>query len=198
MAQDTSTAKTPATEPPPSGAGDNLGARIERHLRDHKLKYILQGIGFIIAGILAVMLSGTTALHTEFVIGIALLMTGMLQLALTLTSKMHWWSLLSAALSIATGLLILWKPFAVLMSIVMLLAVFMTLESLFELFLALRFRPLRNWGWMIFSSAATFLMAIILWIGYPAFDLLYLGWIVAVNFVLYGLALLMLVWSVAS
>ncbi|MBU6475358.1 MAG: DUF308 domain-containing protein [Alphaproteobacteria bacterium] len=184
-----------SAETPPR---DGMGARIERHLREHKLKYILQGTGFITAGVLAVMLSGTTALHTEFVVGIALLATGLLQLVLTLKSKMHWWSLLSASLSVVAGLLILWKPFAVLMSVVALLAVFMTLESLFELFLALRFRPLRSRGWMIFSSAVTFLMALILWIGYPAFDLLYLGWIVAVNFVLYGLALLMLVWRVSS
>jgi hypothetical protein len=33
---------------------------------------------------------------------------------------------------------------------------------------------------------------------YPAFDVFYLGWVVAINLILYGLSLLMLVWRIAS
>ncbi len=176
----------------------SLRERLEQHLRDHRGKYIFQGVAVIIAGVLSAALSGTTVLHTELLIGIVLLVTGMFQLALTLKSKMHWWSLLSAVLSIVVGALILWKPFPVLIFVVTLLAVFMVLEGVFELLLAFRFRPVRRWGWMTFSGIVTLTMAVVLWIGYPAFDVLYLGWIVAVNFVLYGLSLLMLVWRVAS
>lgn len=175
-----------------------LDKRISDHLNDHRNKYIYQGIAFIVAGILAAMVPSTTALHTELLIGVIFLAIGIFQLVLTLKSMMHWGSILSAGLSIIIGLLIVWKPFDVLISIVTLLAVFMTLEGIFELFLAFRFRPLRSWGWMIFSSVVTLLMAAVLWIGYPTFDVLYLGWIVAVNLILYGLSLLMLVWGVAS
>ncbi|MBI3440206.1 MAG: DUF308 domain-containing protein [Proteobacteria bacterium] len=181
-----------------TGEISSVGERVEQHLRDHKGKYIFQGVGFVTSGILAATLSSTTALHTELLIGVVLLMTGIFQLVLTLKSKMHWWSLLSACLSIIVGTLILWKPFPVLISIVTLLAVFMTIEGLFELFLAFRFRPVHRWSWMIFSSIITLTMAAVLWIGYPTFDVLYLGWIIAINLVLYGLSLLMLVWRVAS
>jgi len=176
----------------------HLGERIEQHLREHRGKYIFQGVAFIIAGILSATLSGNTALHTELLIGIVLLVTGIFQLVLTLKSKMHWWSLLSSGLSIIAGTIILWKPFPVLISVVTLLAVFMALEGLVEMFLAFRFRPARRWGWMTFSSIMALTMSAVLWIGYPAFDVLYLGWIVAINFVLYGLSLLMLVWRAAS
>jgi uncharacterized membrane protein HdeD (DUF308 family) len=165
-----------------NGGLGHLGERVEQHLRDHKGKYIFQGIIFIVAGVLSAMLSSVTVLHTELLVGIVLLVTGMFQLVLTLKSKMHWWSLLSAGLSIFVGLFIVWKPFPVLISIVTLLAVFMT----------------RSWNWMIFSSIVTLTMAVVLWVGYPTFDILYLGWIVAVNLILYGLSLLMLVWGVAD
>jgi len=183
---------------PMSGGISHLGERIEQHLRDHRGKYIFQGVAFIIAGILSATLSGNTALHTELLIGVVLLVTGIFQLVLTLKSKMHWWSLLSAGLSIIAGTLILWQPFRVLISVVTLLAVFMALEGLFEMFLAFHYRRVRRWGWMSFSSIVTLTMSAVLWIGYPAFDVLYLGWIVAINFVLYGLSLLMLVWRVVS
>jgi len=140
----------------------------------------------------------TTTLNVELIIGVILLLTGVLQLILSLRSKMHWWSLLSAALSIVVGIVMLWKPLPVLLTLVTLLALFMTLEGLFELLLAWRFRPARHWHWMIFSGAMTLVLAVILWIGYPVLDVLYLGWVIAINLVLYGLSLIMLAWRSAS
>lgn len=175
-----------------------LNERVEQHLLRHKRKYILQGVGFIVTGILSATLSSATALHTELLIGVALLATGVFQLVLTLKSQMHWWSLLSACLSIVAGAVIVWKPFPVLIAVVTLLVVFLMLEGMCELFLASRFRPARSRGWMTFSGIVTLVMAAVLWIGYPTFDVLYLNWIVAINFVLYGLSLLMLVWRTAE
>ncbi len=180
------------------GGSGNLDELVEQQLRDHKGKYIFQAFVFIVSGIMAATLSSITAIHTELLIGVILMVTGLFQLALTFKSKMHWWSLLSAGLSIVIGTLIVWKPFVVLISVVTLLAIFMTLESLFELFLAFRMRLKKGWGWMVFSSAVTLIMAFILWIGYPTFDVLYLGWIVGINMILYGLSLLMLVWGLAA
>jgi len=175
-----------------------LRARFERELRIHKGKYIFQATIFIILGILAAALPGATALSAELLIGTVLLMSGVFQLVLTLKSHMHWWSVLSALLSIVVGTIMVWKPFAGLLAIVTLIAIFMTMEGIFELMLAWQFRPLRNWSWMLFSGVVTLVLAAILWIGFPAFDVLYLGWVIAINLILYGLSLMMLVWRVVS
>ena len=177
---------------------EGLRARFEQELRQHKGKYIFQGTVFIVLGILAGALPAATALSVELMIGVVLLMSGVFQLVLTLKSHMHWWSILSALLSVAVGTVMVWKPFAGLLAIVTLLAIFMTMEGLFELLLAWQFRPVRNWSWMLFSACITLALAALLWIGFPAFDVLYLGWVVAINFILYGLSLMMLVWRVAS
>ncbi len=175
-----------------------LSMRLEEELRNHKAKYIIQGLIFVIAGVLAASMPAATALNVELLVGAILLLTGILQMALTIRSRMHWWSALSAFLSIGIGVLMLWKPFPVLLAFVTLLALFMTLEGIFELFLAFQFRPLRNWNWMLFSAVITLVLAAILWIGFPAFDILYLGWVIAANLLLYGLSLLMLVWRVGA
>jgi uncharacterized membrane protein HdeD (DUF308 family) len=175
-----------------------LRARFEENVRTHKSKYIFQGTVFIICGILAAALPAATALSVELMIGVVLAFSGIFQLVLTIKSKMHWWSLLSALLSIAVGTIMIWRPLAGLLAVVTLLAIFMTAEGIFELLLAWQFRPLRNWSWMLFSGIVTLILAIILWIGFPAFDVLYLGWVVAINLILYGVSLMMLVWRVAS
>jgi uncharacterized membrane protein HdeD (DUF308 family) len=177
---------------------ESLRTRFEQELRTHKSKYIFQGTLFIILGILAAALPAATALSVELMTGVVLLMSGVFQLVLTLKSKMHWWSLLSALLSITVGAIMIWKPLEGLLAIVTLLAVFMTLEGIFELLLAWQFRPVRNWSWMLFSGIVTMALAVILWLAFPAFDVLYLGWVVAINFILYGLSLMMLVWRVAA
>ena len=177
---------------------DALGTRVEQELRNHKGKYIFQGMIFVLGGALVAVFPGVTALNTELLIGVVLLLTGGFQLILTLRSKMHWWSLLSACLSIVIGTVILWKPLPVLLTLVTLLAIFMTLEGLLELLLAFQFRAVRNWRWMLFSGGITLILAAVLWIGFPAFDVLYLSWVIATNLIFYGLSLLMLVWKIAS
>jgi uncharacterized membrane protein HdeD (DUF308 family) len=177
---------------------DTFAARIEQELRDHKSKYIFQGLGFVLAGILAATFPSTTALNVELIIGAILLLTGVFQLILTLKSRMHWWSILSAGLSIGIGFVMLWKPLPFLLAFVTVLAFFMTIEGLLELLLAFQFRPVRNWSWMLFSGIVTLVLAAMLWIGFPVFDILYLGWVIAINLVFYGLSLLMLVWRSAS
>ena len=173
---------------------DSFAERIERELRDHKGKYIFQGIVFVIAGVLAAAFPAVTAITVELIIGVILLLTGGFQLVLTLKSGMHWWSLLSAGLSIGFGALMLWQPLPMLLAFVTLLAIFMTIEGVLELLLAFQFRPIRNWKWMLFSGSVTLLLAVMLWIGFPIFDVLYLGWVIAINLLFYGLSLLMLVW----
>ncbi|HUO03918.1 MAG TPA: DUF308 domain-containing protein [Candidatus Binataceae bacterium] len=180
------------------GDSEALAARVEQELRNHKGKFIVQGMVFILAGALAAGLPGATALNTELVIGVILLLTGAFQMILTLRSKLHWWSLLSAGLSIAIGIVILWKPLPVLLTIVTVLAIFMTLEGLLELMLAFEFRGARNWRWMLFSGIISLVLAAVLWIGFPGFDLFYLGWVIAVNLICYGVSLLLLVWKIAA
>ncbi len=188
-------AKTAITAP---GGLAGLGERISAELRTHKGKYIFQASTFIVSGILTAALPGATSLNTELLIGIALLVTGIFQAVLTLQSKAHMWSLLSALLSIIFGAVILWKPLVVLQTVVTAIALFMTIEGLLELFIAFEFRPVRNWHWMLASGGFTLLLATITWIGFPAFDILYLSWVIAANLIMYGLSLLMLVWRAAS
>jgi uncharacterized membrane protein HdeD (DUF308 family) len=181
-----------------TGNFEALTERVTQELKSHKGKYIFQGTAFIIFGVLAAALPVATALSAELLIGVVLLLSGIFQLVLTIKSRMHWWSLLSSCLSMIIGILMVWKPLAGLLAVVTLMAVFMTIEGIFELFLAFEFRPVRNWNWMLFSGIITLILAAILWIGFPAFDVLYLGWVIAINLILYGLSLLMLVWRIAS
>lgn len=175
-----------------------LNRRITDNIRRHRGLYIFQGVLFILCGILAAVLPGATALGMGILIGALLLVSGAAQLFMTLKSEIHWWSVLSALLSLIAGGIMIFDPFAGLIALVTLVAVFLTLEGVFEILLAFQFRPVRNWWWMLLAGIVTLILAALLWIGFPALGILYLGWMVALNLLLYGVAILMLAWKVTK
>ncbi len=177
---------------------DSLRSNTEKELHDHKGKYTLQGVVFIVAGVIAAAFPAATAINVEMIVGAILLLTGVLQFILALQSKMHLWALFSACLSIGFGIVMLWQPLPMLLAFITLMAIFMTLEGALEVLLSFQFRPARNWKWMLSSGIITLMLAVALWIGYPLFDILYLGWVIAINLIFYGLSLLMLVGNAAQ
>lgn len=172
-----------------------LNKQIKENISRHKGWYIFQGVLFIICGLLAALLPGATALGMGVLVGTLLLVSGAFQLIITLKSKIHWWSVLSALLSLIAGSIMLFDPFAGLVALVTVIAVFLTIEGIFEILLAFQFRPVRNWWWMLVAGIVTLFLAALLWAGFPALGILYLGWMVAVNLLLYGFSLLMLMWN---
>ncbi len=172
-----------------------LRRQITENIKEHRGWYIFQGVLFVVCGILAAILPGATALGMGILIGALLLVSGAIQLFMTFKSKIHWWSILSALLSLIAGGIMVFEPFAGLIALVTIVAIFLTVEGVFEILLAFKFRPVSNWWWMLLAGIVTLILAILLWVGFPELGILYLGWIIAINLLLYGISLLMLVWK---
>jgi uncharacterized membrane protein HdeD (DUF308 family) len=180
-------------------SGNNLsefGAIIGERVRAHKGWYVVQGIIFIIFGILAAILPAATAIGVDILVGAILLISGIFQLVASLKVKMHWWSTLSSLLSIIIGGLMLWNPFTGIVALVLLVAVFLLIEGVIEVLIALQFRPVKNWGWILFSGITALLLSAILWFGFPFLGMVFIGYMVAINLIFYGVSLLMLARSV--
>jgi uncharacterized membrane protein HdeD (DUF308 family) len=171
--------------------------RMEQHIRDHRGWYVFQGAIFLIFGFLAGILPGVTAFSAALFIGAMLLITGIFQLIGSVRARMHWWAFLSALLSIVIGGWMWWMPLEGMLALVMAVAIFFAVEGVLEILLALEFRPARNWGWMLASGIATLVLSALLWSGFPTLSVFYLGILIAINFIFYGISLLMLTASVS-
>lgn len=169
--------------------------RLEAGIREHRGWYMFQGAVFVLAGMLAVILPNATAIGFELLIGALLLVSGAVQGVASLRSSMHWWSLLSALLSIVVGLLLLFNPMAGTIALATVLAVFLSIEGIVEIFLSLQYRPMRNWGWLLASGMVSLLLAALLFAGWPEITVLFMGIIIGINLIIYGAALLALVAS---
>lgn len=172
-----------------------LRSDIESNINHHRGWYIFQGIAFLGFGILAIILPVLTALSAALFVGALLFITGIVQLVASFQSRMHWWSALSAILSIVVGGWMLWMPMSGVLALVIATAIFFAAEGIFEIMMALEFRPAYNWGWMMASGIAALVLFVLLWVGFPDLSVFYLGVLIAINFIFYGISLLMLMAS---
>lgn len=179
-----------ATVNDPTNPLTEVSVEITQRISEHKGWYIFQGIVFVIAGILAIILPSVTAIGFGILIGVLLLVSGFIQAIASLSSKSHWWTLVSALLSLVVGTLMVFNPVAGTVALATILAIFLVLEGITELFLAFQFKPVKNWGWLLLSGLISLLLAFIVFAGWPGASLVVLGIIIGINLLLYGMALL--------
>lgn len=168
----------------------DISARMNKQISEHRSWYIFQGTAFVIAGVLAIILPNVTAIGFSVLIGAVLFASGFIQAIAAFTAKSHWWAIISAVLSLSVGGWMIFNPVAGSVALATILAIFLLLEGIAELFLAYQLRPVINWGWLLISGIVSLLLGFIVFAGWPGASLVLLGIIIGINLLFYGTALL--------
>jgi uncharacterized membrane protein HdeD (DUF308 family) len=100
------------------------------------------------------------------------------------------WTLLTSALSLFAGVVLLWHPIAGAVSLTLLLLAFFVAEGMFQIAAAISYRAAfpESWGWMLSSGLADLILAAPLIAGWPSTATWALGLIVGVNLLTSGVA----------
>lgn len=103
-----------------------------------------------------------------------------------------WWSLVSAILGIAVGIVLLLWPLSGVLSLTLVLIVFFVIEGVASIMFALEHkRELSGrWGWMLASGIIDLIMAAIIFAGLPGTAVWAIGMLVGINMVFGGSALI--------
>lgn len=167
----------------------NLYQRVEEKIAAHRQWYFLQAITCVLAGLVAMIVPATTALGFNTVVGSVLVAIGVMKAFTSFKSHIHWWSFVSAAVSIVVGCLMLWQPLSGVIAAATLVAVFLFVEGLTEVFLAFEFESAPNWGWLSLAGIVSVVLSAVLFFGWPGMTMAMFGVMVGANLVLYGAAL---------
>jgi uncharacterized membrane protein HdeD (DUF308 family) len=105
-----------------------------------------------------------------------------------------WWSLISALLAIAAGLVLLVTPVSGAVSLTLLLIAFFVLEGILSIMYALEHRQQLSgrWEWMLISGIVDLILAVMIFIGLPGSAAWALGLLVGINMIFGGTALVMM------
>ena len=155
--------------------------------------FLFQGIVMVILGILAVAWPVIATIAVDLYVGWLFLITGMVGLVAIFSARdvpAFLWTLLTAALAMAAGILLLWRPAEGALSLTIVLTAFFIAEGIFQIIGAFSYRDVMpgSWGWTLASGVSDLLLAAVLLANWPVSAVWALGLIVGINLLTSGVA----------
>jgi uncharacterized membrane protein HdeD (DUF308 family) len=163
----------------------------------------LLGLGILLA-VLGVLLIAAPALGTlavDLLVAWFLIIGGVAQAVHAFMEKAWRGFLLelaSGVLFLVVGGLLLFYPMAGAQALTLVLAAFLLVEGIVRIAMALRLRPAPGWGWLLFGGIMAVILALLIWVQWPASGLLVLGLLIGINFLFTGWSLIMVAIAVRS
>jgi uncharacterized membrane protein HdeD (DUF308 family) len=169
---------------------------IEAAMGTHWKLFLFQGIVMLILGVLAVAAPVLATIAVDIYLGWLFLLSGIVGLVAMFSAKdipAFLWSLVTAALSVAAGVLLIWKPAEGALSLTMVLIALFIAEGIFQSVTSVAYRQVSgaSWGWMLASGIADLALAAIIILGWPASAAWTVGLLVGINLITSGWAVVM-------
>jgi len=169
---------------------------ISEAVRTHWIMFLVQGIIMMVLGVLAIIWPQISTLAVDLYVGWMFLLsglTGLIAMFVASSVAAFLWSLLTAALSLFVGVLLLWHPVEGAVSLTLVLISFFIAEGIFQIAAAIRHREAfpDSWGWLLMSGIADLVLAAMLIWGWPSTAIWALGLIAGLNLITSGLAIVM-------
>lgn len=174
---------------------ERFQSKITTSLHAHWQLFLTEGILLMVLGLLAIVVPNIATLAVEILIGWLLLVSGIVGLIATLRMRSapgFGWSLLSAVIGIAAGVVLLLWPLSGALSLTLVLTAFLTLEGVASILYALEHRRELSgrWGVMLLSGGVDLILAAMIFAGFPATAAWAIGLLMGINLVFGGSALI--------
>lgn len=153
------------------------------------------GILMIILGMVAIAMPKPATLAVQVALGWILVIGGIAE-GIHAFMAQGWrgflLELLSAILYLVVGVLLLVNPVAGALALTVVLAVFLIVEGIFKIIMAMRVRDHRGWGWLLASGILSAILGFMIWAEWPASGLWVIGLLVGIQLLFTGWSLVML------
>jgi len=156
--------------------------------------FIAEGVLLIVLGVVAAVLPAIAGAAAAVVFGWVLILAGLFGLTSLIGSRDHThllWSILSGVVALAVGALIVWAPLVGAVTLALFIAVYLLLDGLAMAGLAWdqRKRGAGRWVWLMGAGAVDILLALLIVAFGPLSDAVLLGFVIAVDLIVAGIAL---------
>jgi len=159
---------------------------------------IVWSVLMIVAGALAIIVPPATGIAVTKLVGWLLVLSGATHLAYawhTHSDGGHWTGMFLGIVYIVAGGYVLLYPTASLASLMLVLSLYLLVESILDFILSYQLRPLVGSSWLRFDGMITFILALILsfliWVSWPVSSTWVIGILVGTSMLFSGVARLM-------
>ena len=156
---------------------------------------LAKGIVLVLLGIGAIIVPPIAGLTVTLFLGWLLLIGGIFGLIVTFYARDmpgFWWSLLSAALAVLAGLILIARPLEGLLTLTVVLTAFFIIEGIASIMFALEHKKQLSgrWGWVVAAGVVDLVLAFMIFAGLPGSALWAIGLLVGINLVFTGTSLI--------
>jgi len=158
-------------------------------LRKEKWLFYIEGFVLMALGLLAILLPQITTVSIAILAGIVLLIAGIVMFVRAFRlkqGKFFWVTLLSGLVAIGAGAFMLGNLGSGMYVLTFLLIVFLIFEGVLKIITGSLLRPLKNWGYPLFSGVVSLLLAFLIITGLPETAFWALGLLLGVYLLVAG------------
>jgi uncharacterized membrane protein HdeD (DUF308 family) len=163
------------------------------------LNEVKKNSGLSIAVGIIVLLMGIFAMGSPFIAGVSmaiavgfmLIIGGVSQLVFALKARTGLFSIILAVLTVIAGGYMVTNPGVALATMTMILAIYLIISGIFEMMMAFQIKPVKGWGWALFSGVISVLLGAMIWSQFPLSGVWTVGTLVGIKLFFSGWTLLM-------
>jgi len=174
---------------------ERLQSDMRAAVREHWKAFLIEGILLVLLGLAAIILPPLASLAVTMFLGWMFLISGIGGLALTLWARGtpgFWWSLLSAVLAIAAGIILLWQPIQGTLTLTIVVGVYFLAEGVATIMYSLEHRRELSgrWSWLLISGLVDIAISFMVITGLPSSAEWAIGVLVGINLLFGGATLI--------
>jgi uncharacterized membrane protein HdeD (DUF308 family) len=173
----------------------SIEAKVSAAVREHWKAFLFEGILLVILGLAAIIVPPLASLAVTIFLGWMFLISGIAGLALTFWARQmpgFWWSLVSAALALVAGIVLLARPVQGTLTLTIVVGAYFLAEGVATIMYALEHRRelSQRWSWMLIAGLMDIIIAGIIIAGLPGSALWAVGLLVGINLLFGGASLI--------
>ena len=172
-----------------------LQSEVSAAVAAHWKAFLIEGILLVILGLAAMIVPPLASLAVTIFLGWLFLISGIAGLALTFWARGmpgFWWSLISAVLGIAAGIILLARPVQGTLTRTIVVGAYFLAEGVTTLMSALEHKRelSERWSWLLVAGILDILIAAIIIVGLPGSAEWAIGLLVGINLLFGGASLI--------
>jgi uncharacterized membrane protein HdeD (DUF308 family) len=176
-----------------------LRAAVRDTIRRRSLLFLIQGLVMAAAGVVALVVPAFMGTGLVVLLGWLLIVSGLVQIVSLIGATQvpyFWLQLVTIALEILVGYLLISNPAAGLLTITFLMLVLFLISGITRVVFALMIRPMDDWLWMLGSGLIAIVCALVLFANLPEAASWLLGFLLGIELIALGGAQAYLAWRV--
>ncbi len=172
-----------------------LQSEVNATVREHWKAFLIEGILLVILGLAAMIVPPLASLAVTIFLGWMFLITGIAGLVLTFWARQmpgFWWSLISAALAVIAGIVLLARPMQGVLTLTIVVGAYFLAEGVATIMYALEHRKelSERWSWLLVAGLMDILIAFLVIAGLPGSAEWAIGLLVGINLLFGGATLI--------